>query len=227
MVGTLVCGFVAAHWWLARRWGSAAANNIVSLAANLWFVAAGAAGVGRYGLFGTAYAPAFDWSSFASFRCEWVESALVRPMLAYQAYNTLVALAVPEHRTPANLGHHLAAMWVAWVSLTGPFVQSLAPFYFGLVEASTVALCVKGLLGRVPAWRAGRAYAASRAAFAVLFLALRGVLFPVGYGMSIWAMWRSPAHHTPQNAVAALASTALLALQYVWAGKIVAAIVGR
>jgi hypothetical protein len=47
MVGTLVCGFVAAHWWLARRWGSAAANNIVSLAANLWFVAAGAAGVGR------------------------------------------------------------------------------------------------------------------------------------------------------------------------------------
>jgi hypothetical protein len=227
MVGTLVCGFVAAHWWLARRWGSAAANNIVSLAANLWFVAAGAAGVGRYGLFGTAYAPAFDWSSFASFRCEWVESVLVCPMLAYQAYNTLVAFADPEHRTPANLAHHMAAMWMAWVSLTGPFVQSLAPFFFGLVEASTVALCVKGLLSRVPAWRAGRAYAASRAAFAVLFMAFRGVLFPVGYGMSIWAMWRSPAHHTPQNAVAALASTALLALQYVWAGKIVAAIVGR
>ena len=60
---------------------------------------------------------------------------------AYEAYNTLVVLVVPEYRTTAFVGHHAATFVLALLS-QAPYLHYYGLFFFGVASVSSVPLAV-------------------------------------------------------------------------------------
>ena len=60
-------------------------------------------------------------------------------MFAYEVWNTLSAIIIPQYRTPEFLGHHIVTGIIAKASQSyGPAFYGL--FYFGLASTTTILL---------------------------------------------------------------------------------------
>ena len=91
---------------------------------------------------------------------------------AYEAYNTLVVLVVPEYRTTAFVGHHAATFVLALLSQGRTSTCGL----FGVASVSSVPLAVVEV-----AKCAGltRLHDRARGIYAAAFLALRSLYWPL------------------------------------------------
>lgn len=59
---------------------------------------------------------------------------------AYQAFDFVVSLTIPEHCTPIMMAHHFLAAAVAYCSIRYQFLHYYGFFYLGLSEVSTLFL---------------------------------------------------------------------------------------
>mmetsp|Transcript_555 Transcript_555/g.856 ORF Transcript_555/g.856 Transcript_555/m.856 type:complete len:265 (+) Transcript_555:110-904(+) len=76
-------------------------------------------------------------------------SEMAQLMFAYELFNTLSSILVPQYRTAEFLGHHMCTTLIAKLSQThGPEFYGL--FYFGIASLSSPALCVVDFLRHGP-----------------------------------------------------------------------------
>jgi len=141
---------------------------------------------------------------------------------AYEAYNTLVVLVVPEYRTTAFVGHHAATFVLALLS-QAPYLHYYGLFFFGVASVSSVPLAVVEV-----AKCAGltRLHDRARGVFAAAFLALRSLYWPlVSLGFwadSVAALRGAVAVHSVAAVVTFLvANIGLTGLQLLWTKKVV------
>lgn len=160
--------------------------------------------------------------------------ALAQVAFAYEVYNTVAAASIAEYRTGEFLGHHVLTATIAKFSQTqGPDFYGF--FYLGLAALSSVFLVFVDAFRHGPdRWRAAlpRANAVVRVAFALSFLAVRAVAWPL---VSL-VFWHDTLHilrvppagggpWTPYLIMLLLSNTFLSALQIMWAKRICAGLV--
>lgn len=140
-------------------------------------------------------------------------------------------LLVPSLRQPAMLAHHVIMCTLSYLALDAPAFLYYAVFYFGVVEISSVPLAVVDTFHpRQKEWTrfaaahplVGALSAASRVAFAALYLVMRVLCFPYVMFTGVFAdLPRLLALETPPVAPYALITIGaggllLTALQLYW-----------
>mmetsp|Transcript_19195 Transcript_19195/g.38675 ORF Transcript_19195/g.38675 Transcript_19195/m.38675 type:complete len:267 (+) Transcript_19195:401-1201(+) len=154
---------------------------------------------------------------------------LAQITFAYEVFNTLSAVILPEYRTGEFLGHHILTMMIAKCSQKhGPEFYGL--FYLGIAAVSTLPLIVVDIFRHGPKVLA-ETYPTintiARVLFAVSFLTLRAATWPL-VSLVFWhdaiinlmnppedgGTWR------PYLIGLLLSNTFLGALQVIWAGRI-------
>ena len=141
---------------------------------------------------------------------------------AYEAYNTLVVLVVPEYRTTAFVGHHAATFVLALLS-QAPYLHYYGLFFFGVASVSSVPLAVVEVAKCVGLTQL---HDRARSVFAAAFLALRSLYWPlVSLGFwadSVAALRGAVAVHSVAAVVTFLvANVGLTGLQLLWTKKVV------
>ena len=153
-------------------------------------------------------------------------AAMLRVCLAYEAWNTLCAVVLPEYRTAAFVGHHATTLFLA-VLCTVPFLHPYSIFFLGPPSVSSVLLGLVDIFRHCPtlAARWPTANLACRVAFALSFLLLRSLMWPL-VSARFWhdvlgALRGGTAHSAWACTVYLLANVFLTALQIVWTVRIV------
>lgn len=145
---------------------------------------------------------------------------------AYEAYNTVLTIFMPEYRTADFVGHHATTFVLALCGRV-PFLNYYGLFFMGVASVSSVPLC----LAEVAECFDGAAGVVLqlRALFALLFLCVRTLYWPWVSG----CFWLDcvealrgttaglEAHSPAVYALFLVANTGLTGLQLLWTGKIV------
>ena len=149
---------------------------------------------------------------------------------AYEVFNTLSSVVMPQYRTFEFLAHHILTMMIAKMSQThGPEFYGL--FYLGIASVSTLFLVVVDIFRYGPKSLKqdfGVVNTAAQVLFALSFLLVRAVIWP----LMNCAFWRDAIINLrdppedggtwrPYLIGLLLANTFLGALQILWAGRIV------
>lgn len=149
---------------------------------------------------------------------------------AYEVFNTLSCIVMPQYRTVEFLGHHVLTMMIAKMSQAhGPEFYGL--FYLGIASVSTLFLVFVDIFryGPISLKRNfGMVNTAAQVLFALSFLLVRAVIWP----LMNCAFWRDAVINLrdppedggtwrPYLIGLLLANTFLGALQILWAGRIV------
>ena len=147
--------------------------------------------------------------------------------LAYESWNTLAACFFTEYRTAAFVGHHATTFYLALLS-TAPFLQYYAIFFLGPPSLSSVLLGLVDIFRHVEALQRAlpTANLVLRAAFAIVFLSMRTVMWPI-VSFHFWkdtagALADGTVHSTWSCAVYLVANIFLTGLQLLWTKRIVA-----
>ena len=117
---------------------------------------------------------------------------LVRFMIGFQMYDLLATALEPSLRKAEHLGHHSATLITAFCSATipGPFFLHYVPFFFGMIEGSSVFLVFVDLYRQIPSLAKGPVGAlcneVCRNCFAVSFFLLRCFAFPYVMVAKFW-----------------------------------------
>ena len=145
----------------------------------------------------------------------------------FELYNTLAtALFIPQQRTFPFLAHHITALTLALFSMH-PYLHYYGFFFFGIAQVSSLPLCVANVLSplceRYPAVRKG--HLASQAVFAVLFLLVRTLAWPIRSWQfwidSLSVMWDRSSHSTGVTVTYLACNLFMTGLQFVWGRKVV------
>ena len=152
-----------------------AAYNLTALAPNLYLVCVGA----RAWMFEdlSNVSGTYAGRLYASLPAgENVHSVTI----AYEAWNSVAAIAIPEYRSWAFVGHHAVTLYLAVLG-THPFAHYYALFFLGLASVSSVFLCVSDVFkhSAVLQEMAPTLALALRLCFALSFLAVRTCMWPV------------------------------------------------
>lgn len=157
-------------------------------------------------------------------------SQLAQIMFAYEVFNTMSSIVMPQYRTFEFLGHHVLTMTIAKMSQHhGPEFYGL--FYLGIASVSTLFLVFVDSFKFGPKSLRetfGVVYTAARVLFALSFLLVRAVIWPL-MNLAFWrdaiinlrdppedgGTWR------PYLIGLLLANTFLGVLQMLWAGRII------
>jgi len=103
-------------------------------------------------------------------------------MMAFQAYEVLLALWVPKLRGPSGdmLVHHLATLSLATLGAGYGYLEYYAPFFFGFTEISSVPLAFMDLFKFYPSLKQSLPVANEnvRVAFVAIFIPVRIVYWP-------------------------------------------------
>lgn len=108
---------------------------------------------------------------------------LSRFMLGFQVYDLAATALEPSLRKAEHIAHHSSTLLTAYCAATtgGPFFGYYAAFFFGFTELSSVPLAFVDLFRQIPTL--AKQYPAvnelSRTTFAVSFLIIRVVWFPI------------------------------------------------
>jgi hypothetical protein len=163
-------------------------------------------------------------------RSRFVENHLLYPMFCFQSWNLILCLINGKDLyDPTMLVHHALTALAAGAGLY-PFMQQYATFFIGLVELSGIPLTFIDVFKYFPglARRYPLVNSLSRSSFAVLFLTLRVVLYPVYcYRLSVelLQLLRSGgAHSTGVVCIFLLEIIFFVLLQQYWGWKVVKSI---
>eukprot|EP01062_Namystynia_karyoxenos_P059321 TRINITY_DN50768_c0_g1_i1.p1 TRINITY_DN50768_c0_g1~~TRINITY_DN50768_c0_g1_i1.p1 ORF type:complete len:282 (+),score=88.78 TRINITY_DN50768_c0_g1_i1:81-926(+) len=109
-----------------------------------------------------------------------VTNTLCLLMLGYALYATVAALVIEEMREIPFIGHHVGVTVLAYLG-AAPFLHGYSMFFFGIAEFSTVVVCVMQLFKLEPTLQEEHPgmYQAVRAMFAILFILLRLIVWPL------------------------------------------------
>lgn len=162
-------------------------------------------------------------------------TALIYVTAAFELYNTITCVAiVPEMGAPAFVAHHLSTLTLALLSATPPgFLHYYTFFFFGSSMVSSAPLCASKIFdvarcptpaGEVVYPGAAAWHGRSRIVFAVLFLLVRIVIWPV-ISLGFWqdaiaVLADGSVHSVPAISFVLVANVFLTGLQFVW-GRLV------
>mmetsp|Transcript_20646 Transcript_20646/g.64549 ORF Transcript_20646/g.64549 Transcript_20646/m.64549 type:complete len:282 (-) Transcript_20646:64-909(-) len=159
--------------------------------------------------------------------------SLARFMFGMQVFDLLVTLIVPSLRKAEHLVHHGMTLLTALCGLSGPFLMYQGAFFFGFVEVSSLPLVFVDLFRQFPRLHEGSPAGHSvnemvRVAFAVSFLLIRCVLWPLAVLQllrDLYAVWAAgELEGQLQMATFCVTCSVLTFLQLYWGGKIVRAL---
>ena len=151
---------------------------------------------------------------------------MIRVALAYESWNTLAAIAIPEYRTAAFIGHHLTTLYLSVLG-AHPFLNFYIVYFLGPPSISSVFLGLMDIFKYVKALqlRLPRANGFLRVAFALFFLSTRSIIWPI-VSVSFWrdtlsVLHAGRAHSTWACYFYLFANFFLTGLQLLWTTKIV------
>jgi len=155
---------------------------------------------------------------------------VVRLTTAFELYNTLVCVSMPEYRTAAFIGHHVVTLYLALLA-HAPFVHFFCLFFIGVATISTAPLCVVEICSHLrashPAFEA--AHGPMRVVFAVAFLLVRAVAWPCVSARfwidAIEALRGGRAHSASAVLTFLIANVFLTGLQLIWGRKVAAGLI--
>ena len=207
---------------LDRREAALVAYNLAAIAPNVYMSAVGC----RAWWFDEALAAAWAESGHARLYTPLALSAsMISCCMAYELWNTLMAIALPEYRTAAFVGHHATTLYLALLS-TAPFLHVYGAYFVGVTAVSSVLLGVVDIFRHVTALQQAlpSLNLALRACFALAFLATRTVMWPlvsVPFWRDVVAALRDGSAHSAWACAVYLAANVLLtALQALWSVRI-------
>ena len=155
-------------------------------------------------------------------------------MINYQMWNTFVCLGGGPFkmdclRNPYMIAHHIVAAALAFLGLH-PFLHSFAPFFFGMVESTSVPLTIFDVIERFSessnlTWTSLPIYQVSRISFALSFILLRLILWPI-YCAPFWKgsidlMSKKEAHSNLVVDFYLISSLFMTFLQLMWGQRVV------
>jgi len=150
---------------------------------------------------------------------------LAHAMMAFQAYEVLLALWVPKLRGQNGdmLVHHVATLTLATLGAGYGYLEHLAPFFFGLTELSSVPLAFMDLFKFYPALKKAMPLTNEnvRTAFVVFFIPVRIVYWPYvcsEFWQDSFAELQSESPRQPTALVVTflVANILLTGLQFFW-----------
>jgi hypothetical protein len=107
--------------------------------------------------------------------------SLAQLTFAYEIWNTICAILIPEYRTIAFVGHHLSTGLLAKLAQQ-PYAAFYGLFFFGIASISTSLLCVVDMFRFGPPElneKMPMINNAFRVLFALSFLLLRSFIWPI------------------------------------------------
>jgi len=149
---------------------------------------------------------------------------------AYEIFNTMAAIVIPEYRTGEFLGHHILTAIIAKYSQTeGPDFYGY--FFFGVASVSTLMLVFVDIFRHGPAYLRDTFPGVNKVfqvLFAVIFLSVRAFTWPL---VSL-VFWHDTIHiiryppesrspFVPYLFILLFSNTFLSGLQLLWAKRIV------
>jgi len=148
---------------------------------------------------------------------------------AYEIFNTMAAIVIPEYRTGEFLGHHILTSIISKFSQTeGPDFYGF--FFFGIASASTMTLVIVDIFRHGPPYLRETFPAVntiSQVLFAFLFLLIRATIWPL---VSL-VFWYDTVHiiryppeispYRPYLFILLMSNTFLSCLQLMWAKRII------
>eukprot|EP00931_Biecheleriopsis_adriatica_P091383 TRINITY_DN65267_c0_g1_i1.p1 TRINITY_DN65267_c0_g1~~TRINITY_DN65267_c0_g1_i1.p1 ORF type:complete len:296 (-),score=32.24 TRINITY_DN65267_c0_g1_i1:39-926(-) len=159
--------------------------------------------------------------------------------LAQVAFGSMVMWDIPTGlltkslRKADMMAHHFLMAFLAFLACT-PLFSCYIPFYFGVIELSSVPLAIVDIFHPSQLQELTHKYRALRAinevcrpCFALLFLLVRGLYFPyvmANYSLpDIWAMTRESesASQSLKYGIVLVSAVALTCLQLYWASLVV------
>jgi len=153
-------------------------------------------------------------------------TSMLRVLLAYELWNTLAVLVIPEYKTAAFIGHHATTFYLAVIGLH-PFLHYYTVFFVGPPSISSALLGLVDIWKHVPSLqrRLPTTNLVLRASFAVFFLITRTVMWPIISARfwldTIHLLRTGSAHSTWAASFYLGANFFLTCLQILWASKIV------
>jgi len=148
---------------------------------------------------------------------------------AYEVFNTMAAIVIPEYRTGEFLGHHVLTVIIAKFSQTqGPDFYGY--FFFGIASLSTMTLVFVDIFRHGPAYLRDTFPGVNKVVqvlFAVLFLIIRATLWPlvslVFWYDTVYIIRYPPESKSPYRPylfILLISNTFLSCLQIMWAKRI-------
>eukprot|EP00904_Undaria_pinnatifida_P005341 jgi/Undpi1/1937/HiC_scaffold_12.g05324.m1 len=150
--------------------------------------------------------------------------------LAFQFYDLLATMVIGRLRKPEMLVHHTVSTLMCYFLMRDCYVHYFAIFFLGISEVSSIPLVFVDIFKFFPevAARCEKANELARIAFAVLFIVLRVLYWPVIAGRHLWDTFGSMQAGTVHNAGVAGFFTAcnlsLTLLQWYWGYLILRAV---
>jgi len=150
---------------------------------------------------------------------------------AYEAFNTIAVILIPEYRTAAYVCHHFTTFILALLAFH-PFLHYYTIFFFGVATVSSVPLCFGELCKFVGA---RRLFNASQLTFAISFLTIRSIYWPI-VSLDFWSdtlavlsesTGAPRAHSLFDYYFLLLSNIGLTSLQFLWTTKILFALAAR
>ena len=185
--------------------------------------------IGWFELFNVDIANAKDNPFFG--HSDYVQSHLIIPLLVYQGLNALVCVLVKDLRKLEMISHHLLAFLLALCGMNS-FLHYWAIFFFGITEISSIPLTIMSIMRILYGKNKNEyyAYKISRSSFALLFIIIRLIYWPVYYTNCIYEaiyLYSNNKLNYVYFYTFTIISTALTGLQLYWGTKIVNTLVTK
>ena len=139
---------------------------------------------------------------------------------AYEVYNTLAVILLPEYRNAAFIGHHATTLYLSLHARTTAdvhFLHFYGLFFFGVSNISSVPLT---MIEFANLWGSAALLEASQTLFALTFVLVRSLYWPLVSGqfwLDLLEVWNAGAVHSTLAMVTFLvANVGLTGLQLYW-----------
>lgn len=181
----LITIFSKLGWWKGEksvRGGMEMSHVVAFMAVSLYCCAyISMAGLTLYlGLFGVDEQYTLLTQNMFYARSIFVEKHLLMPMFCYQFWNTIQCFLYRELLSPTMIMHHSATCILQVLGFL-PFLHSECFFFIGLAEITNIPLTIMDLCKCRPEWRERwpNLYSLNQLLFAIAFLAIRVVIWPI------------------------------------------------
>lgn len=158
-------------------------------------------------------------------RSTFVERHLLTPMFCYQVWNTLNCFLYNELFSPMMIMHHAATCMLQVLGFL-PFLHSECFFFIGIAEITNLPLTWMDVCKAKPEWkeRWPNAYSLNQLVFAIAFLSIRVVIWPMRAIPVWWELGGLLAAGQVRNETVAYGfiaiSSVLSVMQVMWGHKI-------